>query len=360
MHDDLYIYLQRQDRRVAELQLCSLGYVEECLHKDTGHNLKRIFESTKGQLSHAAASILLDEKPVIRIITGFYIEKANKAETDGPLSAAQMASFFKLVGIECCVVTDHFCADICRAALKSAGCEDLLEVVEETPGQTIEDYKQKWSRSKVTHVIAIERPGPSYADIPRNMNGEDIHKCMQLNQLFERGSAKLIGIIDRGNELGSAALSFDVIANDIKDGGKIACKVGADFLIASRVSNWAASGLITALGILGEKKWLQEANKALAPKFMSQILQDMVDAGSVDGITHQCNINNPSVDSLALSHHVCKTKELQNILKFYSTGKTVCQNSSSGQYRMTSPYAGNYGILATRIMAHHRLPSQSP
>ncbi|MDE2029921.1 MAG: DUF4392 domain-containing protein [Alphaproteobacteria bacterium] len=294
----------------------AINTLENIMHADTGdtergQNLARFYQQTQGNLIKAAESIASKESPVARIITGFYIEKMGAAETDGISSAVQMAYFFKLAGIECNITTDKYCAAICRAALAEVGCADMLEVVEAPDDKTVEEHLKKWNHQQVTHVISIERPGPSLSDNrPYNMKGELIENCYPLHRLFSRGNWQKIGIVDRGNEIGSGSLPAYMIAEDIYNGEQIACKTGADYLLVARVSNWAANALTAAIAILGPNEWPNHLRQALNDNLQENILKTMAKSGAVDGITYARRPNRPTVDALPMSKHTEMVKAL--------------------------------------------------
>lgn len=318
---------QQRIKEFTDIDKVSIKTLESLIHSDmslyenNGYTLERIFKKTKGELRRATQSILNSEKPVIKIITGFYIDKAKSAETDGPSAAAQMTLFFKKAGIECCVVTDNYCEDICKAALNVTGCGDMIEVIDNDSDKEFQQRRSRWMRSGVTHVISIERPAPDFQkDIPHNMKGERIKKCLPLHKMIETAPWDTIGIGDRGNEIGFANIGTGVIVNDIPNGKKIASSVETDFLIASRVSNWASNALVAALSITGPKKWLDAGCDALCPTMETKIINNMVKHGAIDGITHR---NEPTVDALPLSMHLDKSSKMVELINAILVIKTI-------------------------------------
>jgi len=325
--------------------------LEKIMHEDKGdtsrgQRLDRMFEKTQGHLPAAAHSIVSanNGKPNLRIMTGFYIEKAGAAETDGIISAAQMTYFFKQAGIECCIVTDEHCSDVCKAALKEYGCDDLIEIVDK---DNQVDTADDWNKRGVTHVIAIERPGPSFSDcIPYNMKGEPIEHCVQMHQLFRgdfvNGGRKwtTIGVIDRGNEMGSGSLPGDVVSEDIDNGSKIWCKIGADHLLVARVSNWAANALTAAVAILGDADWPEHLNLALDVNLMEKALKSMMSAGAVDGITHNNDQRFPTVDALPLKRHAEQTDLFLCAVDAAMFGRSLSEPNRKKMHRSTARSGG--------------------
>lgn len=343
--------MQRITGTPDDLPRWAMGAVENILHdvdslyEEKDYTLRNIFAATKGMLGEAAHSIAASDKPIIRIITGFYIEKAGAAETDGPSAAAQLAYFFKQVGIECCVVTDRYCSKVCHAALHPVKCADSLEVIQEGTEKSIERIKNKWIESGVSHVISIERPAASWGnrDIACNMRNEPLKNFFHLDQLFYTGNDTpwtSIGIGDRGNEMGLGALPVHIIANDIPHGDKIASRIGCEFPITSRVSNWAANGLLAGLGVLGDQNWVTCAKKALDPDLMKKILRNMWNVGAVDGITFMKKPKRISVDALPMCKHTDKANAFLQVLRVCEQGM---RQKSSSPSRSTIQELGHRG-----------------
>ena len=106
----------------------------------------------------------------------------------------------------------------------------------------------------LTHLIALERVGPSRAGRCYSMRGRDITDHMApAHRLFEkeRGHTALttIGIGDGGNEIGMGKIPSDVIGRNIPNGELIACRVPTDHLIVCGVSNWGAYALAAGVAL---------------------------------------------------------------------------------------------------------------
>lgn len=206
-----------------------------------------------------AAEELAAHATCVGIVTGFFIPTAEPpaAETDGPLGAALLAATFRQVGIEAFLITD--CA--CEAALRLAASqlqlpEDCVRIWQDSDTQSSYDSCfDKLCGDRCTHLIAIERAGPSHtADswstssaIDNDNIGEfhnliileDYDRCYNmrgvcidewtapLHRLFETarsdGQIKTIGIGDGGNEIGMGSIPWWELARRLPEphGAKI-------------------------------------------------------------------------------------------------------------------------------------------
>ena len=238
---------------------------------EVGRGSSRLARHAPGALRRAARSVL--DTPVldVAILTGFYIPAAEPpgAETDGPIGAVQLAAAVHALGGRATLVTDRLCAPVVRAAMHAAGVPAGLAV------EPLMKYTMK------SHVIAVERVGPSWGDgPPRNMLGADIARFSP--PLPFAGRWTTIGIGDGGNELGMGALPHEVVAEVVRHGELIHCSIGCDALIVGGTSNWAAAALVAALA--GSSQRHRAALLPLLdPAWSRDILSALVRAGAVDG-----------------------------------------------------------------------------
>ncbi len=292
-----------------------------------------------GQLGAAAADLLSTGRAVA-ILTGFFIPGATPpaAETDGPPGALRVAQTLRDLGIDARILTDRPCEPALRALAAAADFpESALEIVpldasSSDPTAATRDWCRAWWESefgqKVTHLVAIERVGPSHTpqslaaqlrpgpaplerflercppeshDRPHNMRGVDLSAhTAPLHLLFEPPArpgrvVRTIGIGDGGNELGMGQVPWEELVRRLPgdSAGKIPCRIAAHLVILAGVSNWGGYALSAALAMLAGRVDL------LAP-FTCQrefeLLQAMVDHGpAVDGVTR---LQQPTVDGL--------------------------------------------------------------
>lgn len=258
--------------------------------------------------------------PGLAVVTGFFIPTATPpaGETDGPLGALFLARALAPLGIPVVLVTDDFCTRSLEVGLAETGLRKQVPLVtlpSPAAGQAMSsaDYWRYLDERKgipaITHLLAIERVGPSHAidAVPpehRNrchtMRGRDITDQMSpAHKLFEHAAQAsiritTIGIGDGGNEIGMGKIPWDVIERNIPNGRQIACKTPADHLIVCGVSNFGAYALAAGVAILRGKR----PDPALFdPAREREILAVMVEEGElVDGVLSKPSV---SVDGLS-------------------------------------------------------------
>jgi len=278
-----------------------LTKIRDLIQHDIGNRglardpVSNLISATQDDFVSACASIAGTERPVLGVVTGFFIPHADPpaGETDGPLGAVFLARTLVPIGIEVIIITDEFCRTAIEAGLNLAGLLGRVRVVilpERPP-------------TNLTHLIALERVGPSHtpesvgvADAERyrretsesswnrchTMSGRDITDIMQpAHELFVNATIPTIGIGDGGNEIGMGKLPWELIVRNIPNGAKVACRIATDFLIVTGISNWGAYALSAGVSIIRDVP-ARDIWKIPEEEF----LRIMVEAGPlVDGMT---------------------------------------------------------------------------
>jgi D-glutamate cyclase len=250
------------------------------------------------------------------VITGFTIADADPpaGETDGPLGALFLARALTPLGIRVALATDPFCYAALQAGVNAAGLGPSVPILR------LNDDLDMWLFSDLpplTHLIALERVGPSRAGPCYNMRGRDITSHMAPAHLLfdqERGEGypalTTIGIGDGGNEIGMGKISPEVIGRNIPNGELIACRVPTDHLIVCGVSNWGAYALAAGVALLRQARLdlsLFDANKE------RQYLRIMVEQGPlVDGVTARPTV---TVDGLSFEEYVKPLIGIRDLLR---------------------------------------------
>ncbi len=322
----------------------------------------------RGNLARAA-SHLATEGSAVAIVTGFFIAHAAtpSIETDGPCGAIALTWLLTKLGYTVTLVTDPLGEPAIAAGLRAAPIDAGAATVHVFPFEQAEtgvaerslddprprrrslDYVESFFRSgpgeSLTHLLAIERAGPSWSESARPSNNADSRRFAELcppdhqNQVHSfRGQiitdqtapthllfdfirennlpVRTIGIGDGGNEIGMGSIPWSVIHANIPSGlgARIACRVATDWTIACGVSNWGAYALGTAVAwlrgrpeLLGE--WTDECERA--------VLAALVAAGAVDGVTGQPTM---SVDGLPLERHLAVWGQIRDAARLESTG----------------------------------------
>lgn len=289
--------------------IASIAAIEALLHEDVGRNISAMAAAARGGLLAAAQSLSDVAAPRVGIITGFYVPKGSPpaAETDGPVGAALLLRGLTDAGIPCRLATDALCAPACAASLRAAGLADMP--LDQGP---VDASSAAWQAAGITHVLAIERCGPSADGIPRNLRGEDVSDVTApLDRLYLAGSWTRLAIGDGGNEIGMGSLPASVIAGSVKNGERIACRTPADHLIVAGVSNWGAWGLLAALALL-RADWRAALLGALDPDLDAAVLAATVEHGpAVDGVTRTAGL---TVDGLGAAFHRAKLIAIRALL----------------------------------------------
>ncbi len=306
----------------------------------------------RGNLARAARH-LAGEGTNVAIVTGFFISHAARPsiETDGPCGAIALAWLLAELGCSLTVVTDPLGAPAIESGLRATHQGRQQVSLQVFPfeddhltgnGRISNDHRlssrslaftESFFRSgggqSLTHLISIERAGPSWQGVGSDSVGTDPRRFAELcpqdhqnqvhnfrGQIITAQTAKThlifefirqnnlpvrtIGIGDGGNEIGMGSIPWQVIHANIPNGlgARIACRVATDWTIACGVSNWGAYALGSAVAWLrGRPELLVEWSDARE----RTVLAALVQAGAVDGVTGQSSM---SVDGMPIEQHL--------------------------------------------------------
>lgn len=288
-----------------------------------------------GHLAQAAESLASAARGVA-IVTGFFVPDAElpSAETDGPPGAVVLATALEAVGIGCTLVTDLPCASAVRAAARATAMRLVPIEICTQPTEWFDDFVNSDRGSQLTHLIAVERVGPSHDEAslarqPRNgpaplaefrtaVPVEHRDRChnirgkliddstARLHLLYEDGprkrpDLKTIGIGDGGNEIGMGCVPWEDLARRI--GGEtsawIPCRIATDWNVIAGTSNWGAFALAAATLVLMNRI---EALAPLDEDFQRRLLEQMVAEGpAIDGMTRR---REATVDGLPFATYI--------------------------------------------------------
>jgi hypothetical protein len=304
----------------------------------------------------AAAAHLAEQAQTVAILTGFIVREGNRAvaETDGPPGALYLSRALVELGIDVMLIGDAY-----GVPLLHAGCDWHKlprEIVYEFPfelgdphemlrssndlayqpitNQWIEQFLASPAASRLTHLISIERVGPSHTEeslaaqsrlgpppleefrqavpvesqnVCFSMRGQPITGwTAKTHRLFEviherQLPITTIGIGDGGNELGMGSIPWEILRRAIRSGAAeiIPCRIAADFCVLAGVSNWGAYALALSLAALHgrldlAKSWDQADQRQLLEMLVEQ-------TGAIDGVTRRCE---PTVDGLPQSTYL--------------------------------------------------------
>lgn len=378
------------------MSVALFGSMRDLIQEDVGgRGLRTVAESNlitacPDDFAEACRSIAETPKAKVLVVTGFHILHGNPpcSETDGPLGALFLARALTPLGIEVIIAGDGTCVPAVDAGLEVCHLQDEVRVIQ-LPREAWDDHAyQEWiwaacdrSTAPLTHLIALERAGPSHTlrslqeqpalaqlpaeyqrkegsdtegadvrvissmpdlgsksrelppmqwlalchildDFEREVSPPDRNRCHTMrglditehtspaHLLFEGSSrleppVKTIGIGDGGNEIGMGKIAWDVIRRNIKQGGRIACRLATDYLIVAGVSNWGAYGLATGARLLRNAPFAPDLYDSERER---QVLQVMVDFGPlVDGVT---GARTATVDGLSFDRYANVLRDL--------------------------------------------------
>lgn len=264
------------------------------LARDPHDNL---LTATLHDFAQAVTSITEQRQPRVGIVTGFMIPSATPpvGETDGPLGALFLAQTLHALHIPCVLASDAAGVAALRAGVAWLGLA-TVPVLELTADITATRFAQE--AGPLTHLIALERSGPSHADGEHyTMRGRNITPLTAPAQVLFEGerSYTTIGIGDGGNEIGMGKIPQATIAKNIPHGDQVACRTATDWLLVAGISNWGAYAL--AAGLCGMRGQYGPHTPAFfAAEREQQLLAHLVaTAPLVDGVTGQFTV---SVDGL--------------------------------------------------------------
>jgi hypothetical protein len=309
------------------------------LARDPNENL---FTHCRDDFANACRSIAETPQASIAVVTGFFIPHAQPpcGETDGPLGALFLSRAGQALGIRVALRTDDFCQHALAVGLHACQLHKAVPVSsfprsawEHTSGRSAsrptsgQDATRSVThlRSHVergneegtfTHLIALERVGPGHDDRCRNMHGIDITDLNNpAHLLFEDAARRAprlatIGIGDGGNEIGMGKIPPEVIARNIPNGDRIACRVPTDHLIVAGVSNWGAYALAAGVAVLRRQRLPASLFDVERER---ELLRIMVEKGPlVDGVNGCPTV---SVDGLAFDDYAEPLRRIGELLE---------------------------------------------
>jgi hypothetical protein len=315
------------------------------LARDPNDNL---FTRCRDDYANACRSIAETTRPVLAIVTGFFIPHAQPpcSETDGPLGALFLARVLQPLGIEVRFFTDDFCRRALEVGLRSCGLEQRIPISTKNPSfprsawertlgrsasrlvqeqdatQSVEDLRSHAERGNENlppdrlFILALERVGPASDGRCRNMHGRDVtDEMVPVHGIFNAALGRkhfvtTIGIGDGGNEIGMGKIAPEVIARNIANGEQIACRVPTDHLIVAGVSNWGAYALAAGVAVLRRQRLPASLFDVERER---ELLRVMVEQGPlVDGVTGRQAV---TVDGLAFDDYAEPLRRIGEILE---------------------------------------------
>ncbi|MAG15005.1 MAG: hypothetical protein CL874_03910 [Dehalococcoidales bacterium] len=265
-----------------------------------------------------------------------YLPNMPYGETDGPLGVASLARAVRF-GLKALpvLVTGPKDINVARQTTQAAGLNVLQygeakEIKTACAGEITFPVVDEGESAKVAAkildectpkaVISVETIGPNKKGVKHSFSGFDAgakDKLPGLEHLFYEASARgilTIGVIDRGNELGSGTIEetvreitpyADVCQCPCKAGS--ACAVKTDIVFPASISNWGAYAISAMMGYLLKKPEILQNEET-----EWRMLDASIKAGAIDGIVAQPVM---CVDGLGVKAHQGLITLLHTIVK---------------------------------------------
>ncbi len=252
--------------------------------------------------------LVKEDDRVILVDQFGYNPKMPWGETDGPLGVASLARAVRFgLGALPVLVTGPRDIDVVRYTTKAAGLnvlpyQEASHIKSAIAGEItfpVADAKESGRVAAAILdectpkvIISIETVGPNKKGVKHSGSGFDVEveeKIAGLEYLFYEAAAReipTIGIIDRGNEIGSGAIEAevrrvtpyaDVCRCPCQSG--TACAVETDLVFPASISNWGAYAVAAVMGhVLRKPDILQDEDTE------RRMLDASIMTGAVDGI----------------------------------------------------------------------------
>lgn len=279
--------------------------LDSIMKQDFGN--RGLLASLPGSPLEAVSESLTHAKDVV-LLTGFPVrtpEGLVTGETDGPSGTANLAYALIESGCNVSVVTDWSSYPHLKAALsyRAPGAKLVL-----LPRHDTEHFIRTFIKEiHPSHLISLERPGKAINGHYHSMRGEQIDDMITDSAPFlsiaREYSAVVISIGDGGNEMGMGTFHHEILAN-VPHGDLICTAEGADYTLASGVSNWWGWGIASLLSL--------HLHKNLLPSDITEteLLRHVVAAGGVDGCTKKKEL---TVDALSIETNLKVLQEVRNL-----------------------------------------------
>ena len=250
----------------------------------------------------AAAQFLLQHAGTILIATGFYVQRADAPETDGPPGALALGRALTALGNRVVYVSDAYTAPL-LADLAPSDTETVdFPIVDDAASR--QAARDLIDRIAPTALIAIERCALTRSGTYLNMRGQDISlQTARLDHLFLQHPHS-IGIGDGGNEIGMGNLASQI--PEVATLPDEPAVTRTTHLVIASVANWGAYGVVAASSRLTGRNLLPR------PSDESACIRRLVALGAVDGVT---GVAGCTVDSFTLSENTAVLEQLSALLE---------------------------------------------
>ena len=250
----------------------------------------------------AAARFLSRHAGTVLIATGFYVQRAEAPETDGPPGALAMGRALRALGNRVVYVSDAYTTPL--LADLAAGDTETVDFAIADDSTSNQLARHLLDRFEPTALIAIERCALTANGTYLNMRGQDISaNTARLDHLF-RQHPHSVGIGDGGNEIGMGNLASRIPEVTTLPAEPAVTRTSR--LVIASVANWGAYGVVAAMSRLAGRNLLPR------PADESACIRRLVSLGAVDGVT---GVADCTVDSFTLSENTAVLQHLNGLLE---------------------------------------------
>lgn len=254
-------------------------------------------------LGDQMTSAIMQSKRAV-VLTGFPVASAGGiGETDGPSGAVNIAYALEMAGIKTTLATDQWSYDILCGTAKVLCPKVKVEKIETPSG-----IATLLNQETPDLIVTIERPSKAKDGHFHSMRGVIIDEFItDTDSIAEYQGAKVIAIGDGGNEYGMGSFTQN-LPNVTEENELMFAVSTCDFPLLAGVSNWWSWGIQALISVKIGKNILNSDEKE------AELVQAMIDAGSVDGITAK---NEITVDNLSLEENLSILRKVRAILEDY-------------------------------------------
>lgn len=242
--------------------------IEKIILQHGERGMDRLQETMKPGYCRRAAQMILDNKGVVIIGTGFPV--SGSFESDGPISAISLYRVLTHLDYE----PVFACAPPISKILSNRYTTYELPLVSWDESRPV--IKKALAELNPSLIISIERPGIAADGRYYNMNRQNITEfTAKFDLFFQECQCPCIAFGDGGNEIGMGNVIKALSKLDI-----IPSVTTCDELIIASVSNWGVYGVMAALCDLLNRDLFD----LIDPESTANYL---VANGCVDGVTNR-------------------------------------------------------------------------
>ena len=242
--------------------------IEKIILQHGERGMDRLQENMKPGYCRRAAQMILDNKGVVIIGTGFPV--SGSFESDGPISAISLYRVLTHLDYKPVFV----CAPPISKILSNRYTTYELPLVSWDESRPV--IKKALSDLNPSLIISIERPGVAADGRYYNMNRQNITEfTAKFDLFFQECQCPCIAFGDGGNEIGMGNVIKALSKLDI-----IPSVTTCDELIIASVSNWGVYGVMAALCDLLKRDLFDLIDPETTANYL-------VANGCVDGVTNR-------------------------------------------------------------------------